>query len=296
MQTPKTVLEALEALEGTIADATVGVIQDDGAYLCALRAAFSKNYQVNLTIARSENPDDEYLLLSSLRGVCEDLIGLKFLGTLAELDQDKAIVAMMMRSTVELMTRQAAFFESVKPNQPVMKARQADATIRETRTVLRSITTSFDWLDPRTGAPVVSRMARAVGLKGFYDYLYAATSRFVHFTPRELLRMGWGSDDTGPMRFSPRGFSRYYSAFNKFYAPFMLVTFCTTFSKRLGCTNRVRAEVEAIIQILTDEVRWPELITHEELNREAPSPLQYLLLHAEGAERFVRPEIWVWQE
>ncbi|MFY9293017.1 MAG: DUF5677 domain-containing protein [Methylorubrum rhodinum] len=42
-------------------------------------------------------------------------------------------------------------------------------------------------------SPTIAHIAQNVGLKDEYDFIYHATSRFVHFSPEELCRRAWGN-------------------------------------------------------------------------------------------------------
>jgi len=83
--------------------------------------------------------------------------------------------------------------------------------------------------------PSVREMAEPGGLLPLYDFLYAATSSFVHFSPNNLIRMGKVIGGGERMAFSTMNFSDYYSAFNRFYGLFLFITFATTFATMLGC-------------------------------------------------------------
>ena len=41
--------------------------------------------------------------------------------------------------------------------------------------------------------PTLAHIAQSVGRKAEYDFIYEGTSRFVHFSPHELTRRGWGT-------------------------------------------------------------------------------------------------------
>lgn len=114
-------------------------------------------------------------------------------------------------------------------------------------------------------------MARQTNVEDLYRFLYHATSEWVHFSPRLLMRMGWGEDrEVGAtFRFSTTHFDDYYRQFNQTYSAYLLVRLVESFSAELEIT-----EVDDIISrlkaALEDELRWPELVTYEEMNVDPP--------------------------
>ena len=75
----------------------------------------------------------------------------------------------------------------------------------------------------------------------------------------------------------------------------LFVTFCTTFSASLGCRAELKSPVEQLIKLLDNEIRWPELVTMEEMN--VPAVSQMLRLMAHNARKLATPPaVWVWEE
>src|SRR5207244_11858891 len=117
-------------------------------------------------------------------------------------------------------------------------------------------------------------MAEFTGLLPLYNFLYAATSQFVHYSPSNLLRMGRKSGGGGAgsaggadgMAFSTAHFAEYYNSFNRFYGLFLFITFCTPFAARLGCAKDIKPGVEKLMRVIDEELRWPELVTMEEMD------------------------------
>jgi hypothetical protein len=71
-------------------------------------------------------------------------------------------------------------------------------------------------------------MAKSANLHALYSYLYSTASKWVHFSPQILLRMGWGGakDDVGDhteRTFTAANFSQYYVEFNKTYSLLLLL-------------------------------------------------------------------------
>lgn len=167
------------------------------------------------------------------------------------------------------------------------------AEIQGLKLRLRGFRKSYRWKKHREW-PSMREMAAATDLLPLYDFLYAGTSSFVHFSPNNLIRMGKvvGGEK---MIFSASTFSGYYSSFNRFYGLFMFITYCTTFAATLGCDQELKPHIEKLMRHLDEELRWPELVTMEEMNM--PEVSQMLRLMAHSARKFATAaSVWVWQD
>ena len=288
------VKQILDELEPLIRRCATGHVHADGFYLLCVRAAFSKNYEVNHFLQSREAAVNAFAVTSALRGVCEDVIVLKFLGTFSKRDRDEAVGVLMMKSVLEFMQQQTAFFSRYRPSQPILEAKDVSKEIQGLKLRLRAFRKSYKWKKHREW-PSMREMAEATGLLPLYDFLYAGTSSFVHFSPNNLIRMGKVSGGGEKMIFSTSNFSDYYSAFNRFYGLFLFITFATTFASMLGCRDALQPPVEKLMRQIDEELRWPELVTMEEMNMQEVS--QMLRMMAHSARKFATAaSVWAWQE
>jgi len=104
-----------------------------------------------------------------------------------------------------------------------------------------------------------------VGLSELYEYLYAATSEIVHFNVRIALRSGWGSGKN-EFTFSPSNFAVFYGQFSRVYAAYIWFSFCRTFRSALRLSPDFMHTVDAVELAIESIIRWPELVTFEEMN------------------------------
>src|SRR5690348_2019081 len=107
-------------------------------------------------------------------------------------------------------------------------------------------------------------MADKSGLSELYDYIYHATSIFVHFNPHVLLRMGWG--DLPEITFSTRHFNAYYRHFACFYGAYLFKELCAWMISIGLLDKAVETSLQKIVDLLGKETRWPEIVTFEEMN------------------------------
>lgn len=157
---------------------------------------------------------------------------------------------------------------------------------------LNPLKQKYGW---RKDKPSVSQMAKACGLDEVYDYLYAATSRTVHFSPSVLFRMGWGSEQPDrPYTFSISHFSSYYDSFNVFYGSYLFVLLGDTIKSHCQFSDNSHEIIEKIKKELNEWLRWPEVVTFEEMNMPKPNILPYALsvvMSKEQAEKSRQTEV-----
>jgi hypothetical protein len=288
------VKQILDGIEPYVRRCATGNVKADGFYLLSVRAAFTKTFEINRFLQSKEAAMNAFAVTSALRGVCEDVIVLKFLGTFTKRDRDEAVGVLMMKSVLEFMQQQTAFFNKYRPSQPILEAKDVSPEIQGLKLRLRGFRKSYKWKKHREW-PSMREMAAATDLLPLYDFLYAGTSSFVHFSPSNLIRMGKVTSGGEKMVFSTTNFSDYYSAFNRFYGLFLFITFATTFAGMLGCRGELQVPVEKLMRQLDEELRWPELVTMEEMN--VPEVSQMLRMMAHSARKFATAaSVWTWHD
>ena len=292
----KEIATILECLERPMANHTGGSLEYDGPFACTLMAGLAKNYELNRIIFDNENQTNPFVLTAALRGLCEDIIAFKYLSIFDTADRNEAISLLMAESTFDFMEKQKTFFSLYRPQQHIIGQDNAVEEAKKKRQLLSNFKQKYGWKS-RKDWPTIREMAEATGLLTFYDYLYAVTSSFVHFSPRNLLRTGWGVTQH-TFRFSSGNFAQYYDAFNQFYGVFLFITFCTSFCSLLGCKEEFELPVTKLIEIVDAETRWPELVTWEEMNMAGRKTLWQMLLYSVQGDSCTSREamsIWQWE-
>jgi hypothetical protein len=173
---------------------------------------------------------------------------------------------------------QVTFFAAARPWQPVVGTKAIGTP--DPSSELAKLAKQFAW--PKGQWPTVRHMARSANLEYLYDYMYAATSEWVHFSPRMLLRMGWGNCPNPEIirdvdvEFSTSHFSGYYAAFAKTYSLYLLALGLRRLAPILDPSFDLTV-ADGLDRELARSMRWPELITFEELNLKPPSTILSLL-------------------
>lgn len=271
------ILNELSIVVDQLARAT---IKDKGIFGCALRACVAKSFEFTLLAHQDPPPPHGFFITATLRGICEDLIAFSFLNDLAAADRVEALQLLMSANIAEGVSAQSAFFTAMRPWQPVV---QPPKVKKDTDQKLRALSAKLGW-SGRKAWPSVWHMAKATSLHELYNYLYSATSKWVHFSPQILLRMGWGGtpEDVGGHTewvFSTKHFSLYYVEFNRIYSLFLLVRLFRGPATSLLPNDAARL-IDALEGVLDETLRWPEAVTYEELNIDGPKSFMRILLRA----------------
>jgi hypothetical protein len=297
------ILKELEFINTVICNASEGNMNTDGMYLCSLRAALVKNFEFNCLIFSDGLKINAFALNPSLRGLCEDIICLKYLNRFTPQDRDEAVYLLSTKQIFLFVEKQQNFFSVFHPSQSILansdldQSKTGKAEAKKLRLKLASFRLKYGWTSKKDW-PTVREMAESSDLLALYDYLYAATSSFVHFSPHNLMRMGWGDIKTKSFQYSTRNFESYYSAFNQIYGICLFITFCTSFASALSLKEDIKPTVEKLILIVQEERRWPELVTFEEMNWFDTNPIKtlfspFMIAGGKGNSE-IRPKVWQW--
>src|ERR1700722_2399358 len=114
-------LKHLKALSKYMSNVAKGYIGRNRMYSLCVKGSVCKCFEFNLAVPNFAKSKSAFFAISSLRGICEDLIVLRFIGKLPPKDREALIVAL---SSQELATRskhQDVFFTTIRPQQPVLR-------------------------------------------------------------------------------------------------------------------------------------------------------------------------------
>ncbi|MCY4132191.1 MAG: DUF5677 domain-containing protein [Nitrospira sp.] len=245
-----------------------------------IQAATSKCVEFNIVANRTtRHAETAFILMSNLRGLCEDLIYLTYLSRMEKQNANELIKLLLAQNISEGLTAQRKFFDANNPFQPVLdsglSADKAEQQVKEARNKLRNFWKAMQYHKP--DGPTVREMAEGVGLKSTYEFIYFSASNFVHFNPHTLFRTGWGAEH-GLFTFSIRNMSEYYQSFSSFYGAVLFIGFQASFGAD-HYNVALDTEIERLIELIGHVQRWPEIITFEEMNQKPPS---YLPAHVLG--------------
>ena len=247
-----------------------GTLAVEGTFRCAVRAAIVKAFE--FAVRAQAKQRDPFFQTATLRGICEDFIALSFFATYD--DRDEIIEALMVYNLADSVRRQTSFFAQTRPWQQVLN--HPAGQHEESKHRVKEISASHSWV--KNQLPTVKVMADKCDLSPLYEYMYAATSNLVHFRPGVLLRTGWSHETPNHQAsretrwtFSTTNFLKYYQNFNRVYSVYLTLLWMRKFTSEFSDQSRVKSILNEIDQNLDKILRWPELVTYEEMNTNPPN-------------------------
>jgi hypothetical protein len=267
-------LALFRALGDYAGTASRGRMRKGALFSLCVRASWAKCYEFNLYAWEECNAQFVFFSLPTLRGICEELIVLNYVKDFPKHERDQLLSRLMDHEVHKKLTTQEAFFSAARPLQPVLPAQLSPSGVQTLEDEIRSIWRVHGWPNMnRDVMPPIRQIAEKRGgdvLAKLYDYLYRLTSGTVHFGVGALLRTGWG--DKPECSFSVRHFTDYYAAFGQVYGAFMFCVYFELSARILRPGKSVQPKIAAIRSCILSRVRWPEMITFEEMNVPVPDP------------------------
>jgi len=254
-------------IHNEIGDYTQVKFGPDTYFQCTLRASFSKLIEFNNFLYEKKEDDFGFFLTPVLRGICEDIIAHKFIKT-ELLDVANEITWLLAQLNIlENIRSQDNFFKSKRNFQPVI--RKSDySQIQDLKNEIKNLLNSNGINGNKM--PPIAQQADKVGLKETYEFLYRASSNFVHYNPHILLRFGWNTDKSDLFDYSVKNFDNYYFYFTNQYALYLMCLFCNEFKDDLSLSADLMSNIEQVESELNEMLTWYELVTFEELNQKRP--------------------------
>lgn len=249
---------------------------DTDPYKATVLSALVKNFEFNHEICGRDRVDDFFFLMPFLRGMCEDLITLKYLERYDVKFRSDIIKQRHYLLALESMEAQANFFQKEYIVQPLFRYGNTPEEIIRVEGELKALWHSKGF-NKNTIFPSVSAMATDTKMTSLYNYLYHATSRVVHFTPQVLLRMGHGEPGQ-TMTFDSKSFAEYYFEFTVYHGTYLFLKFIKEAKKLLALDREVINLSKGLRTTLKEIQRCPELITFEEMNKPRPMKIAWLLV------------------
>jgi Family of unknown function (DUF5677) len=276
-------LTIYKTLSPFIAEVGQATMDDPDFFEICLKAALIKNFDFNFYVSQKASESHPFYLTPTLRGMCEDIIFLKPLLTFSKKDRSKVIQHIQVLDSYESLKSQKEFFNQNRPWQPVLGSTSLDTEIQKEENKLLQTYQRLGLVKGKQKRPSVRQMAEIADLLPLYNFLYAATSKWVHFSPHILMRMGWSSDkdkESGNYTFSSKHFSKYYTKFNRTYGTYLFILFYDTFAKQINIDHKAEKYVAELKNSIDIDMIWAEVITFEEMNIKRPPAELYLLARA----------------
>jgi len=238
-------------------------------------SAYVKCYDFMIYICNLEKAEYAFFQLPFLRGMCEDLISISYLLTLNDHEIKSIILSKQVREFRSALGSQEKYFRKNNPVQPVVP-----------KELIPDLSKYIDFYKEKglkitkRYLPSVQKMSKKVGLEDFYNFLYFATSKTVHFDIVTLMSMGWGKMDKEKGTINPifsyeNNFHQYYK-FVFFYTSRIFIEQTTKFKKIIDKNDVIILKLGSLIQSYK-LIDWPTIITFEQMNIDRPKSNNNLL-------------------
>lgn len=220
------VRELLASLSGWVEQSSSIAWTPAHGALPLVRSSIVKRQYECLTIAADlAEKGQGFAAVGLLRPACEELLWAKYLGSMARADAERLVTLMArieLGDSLKAQEEHAGASAMQHLGLAGYAKRMASWTQADTR-ALRELGTKLRW-EKRTieggKLPSMAFVAKAVGEPKLYKLLYHASSRYVHFSPHELMRRAWGK--TGQMSVSSAHFADYWGSFVLYWGTFLL--------------------------------------------------------------------------
>jgi hypothetical protein len=168
-----------------------------------------------------------HLTLPLARTACEERIWIEYVFSLAPEPRDMLISLMVRLEGSRIVGAQQQYFGAKLMKRlgfpkPFVTGQAKSRTDAEHR--LGTLGKLLDW-DAQPGQlPSIGWLASKTGLSQLYEFVYAATSKGVHFSPSEHFRSGWtGAGPDDPVTFLAHPYTEYRGEFGLYWLSVLFI-------------------------------------------------------------------------
>jgi len=206
------ILSRLDQITGELGTVHVGNSVKAKYYGLVQRAALVRQREALDAVVTLCETGHSAFAVCLLRPAYEELLWLEYLAKHKEVAND-LLVQMCQHGIAESLGAQSDFIGRAAMQELGFSMRYVKVRCAADGAVVKSLRDLGAKLGWRQGAdsPSIAYLARQVGREKEYPYLYHATSRFVHFSPHELVRRAWGNPRE--VKIGSGHFVGYWSAF-----------------------------------------------------------------------------------
>ena len=188
----------------------------DGFLSMILRAIARRQFDCLSSVVELASKSQGYSAVPLLRPACEEFIWVSYLLKLQPRDAERVLRCVAQTELLDSLQAQDNFAgRSTSKKLGLAKyLRSSQSRAHHVQAELRALAKELDWgkkAEESGRGPTLGLLARQVGQVKLYNFLYHASSRFVHFSPAELLRRAWGK--AGQVSIHSKHFAEYWSAF-----------------------------------------------------------------------------------
>jgi len=273
------IVKSLKQIEGFVAGLSKfsNAPSEFAPFSSLVRSSLIKNYELLKLVYLDKEFSSHFFVTSSLRSIVEDIIILEFVHQLPLEKRHKLLHGIQLLEAKERISKQWEFFQKYRPFQPVIDRRYS---FEKAKIEIQTIWQENGWpkfeVKPKKLMPSTIELAQKLApgiLDVIYEFLYRLSSGTVHFSPQTLFRMGWGNIDSENNisgTISVNHMANYYKSFCQIYGALLFSFYFEFFPDEIDATIEEQAIVIDIRKNILKELRWPEMITFEEMNLPVP--------------------------
>ena len=243
----------------------------DGVLPIVFRSIIIRQFEGLQVISHTVGSGIRFSVGPLLRPAYEELIWAKYLVKIPKDQAEQVVVHMARDEQFNSLDAQDKFAGRPATETlgllPYLEA--SKKTKRESLEQLRELGKELCW--PKQvieggSLPPLYWLADATNERSTYDFIYHATSRFVHFSVSELLRRAWGNPFTGTISVSSNHFGNYWAHFCLHWGISLFLHTVEALDESLDIPIGIgKADSIEVLKNI-GEFRQTPIITAEELN------------------------------
>ena len=188
----------------------------DGYLPVVFKAIFVRQYEGLQAISQMVEIGTGFAAGPLLRPACEELIWAKYLLRIPPDSAQQLVKCMALDERYRSLRAQDRYTGRSVTEQlgllPYLE--HSNGTRKDLLRLLRGLGRQLDW--PKGAVtdgslPSLSWVAETVAEESTYDYIYQATSRYVHFSAHNLLRRAWGNPKSESLRIDSENLGGYWA-------------------------------------------------------------------------------------
>ena len=263
----RVVLDSLRSMVETASDLTWS--PSDGFLPIVYRSIFRRQFESLDVISHLVASEKGYAAPPLLRPCCEELIWVKYLTSIAKSDAEQLVQCVTAVEMFDSLKAQDDFAgRSVTKDLGLLPAlKRAEHGNGTIRSKLKTLGEKLNWecrVTRNSRLPSTKWLAKTTKQTDVYNFIYHATSRFVHFSGAELLRRVWGRPGSVSVR--SIHFRDYWGAFALYWGLRLFLDSTIELYNQLGMPEDEvdGAQLLAAAQRIGEHGQVP-IITAEEL-------------------------------
>jgi len=222
------VADTLQAVSGLVEGASKLSWSPADGMLPLIRSAILRRQYECLSVAVDlVDKSQGFAAVALLRPACEEFLWAKYLVSLLRPDAEQLLVLMGRKEISDSLKAQDNHAGRTVSESLGLAGyiKQSEASSKHINAQIKALGVKLKWEKRTVEAsklPSVAFIAKAVGETSLYRFLYHASSRYVHFSPAELLRRAWGR--IGDVTVSSTHFTDYWGAFVMYWGVYLMAS------------------------------------------------------------------------